>query len=115
MSRQALHSPPLSDEAGMITAQLQQLHKRLKQNPELAKLVPFAVQPRNQRDSDRFAKLLKYAGPDQETLSLLENDARRWHIDPSTFAMRSAPVHLSTSDPLVHLASRFLQLKHDDA
>lgn len=114
MSCQIPHSPLLSGEANEISAQLSQLHERLKQDAELAKLVPFSIQPRNQRDKNRFARLFSYTGPDKETLKLLESEALRWYDDPSSFALRSVPAYVPSSDPLVHLASRFLQLKHDD-
>ena len=105
----------LWNEANLITTQLMQLHDRLKQDAALAKLVPFSIQARNQRDRNRFTRLLSYTGPDQETLNILDKEKCHWHDEPYSFGIRPSIEHISTSDPFVHLASRFLQLRHDDS
>ena len=115
MAPHTLHSQPLENKASTITTQLRQLRDLLGRDAALAKLVPFSIQVRNQRDKNRFARLLSYSGPDQETLNIINMEKCRWHDEPSSFAVRSSIVHISTNDPFVHLASRFLQLRHDDS
>ena len=115
MPPQTLHSQSLENRASTITTQLRHFHDLLRQDAALAKLVPFSVQVRNQRDKNRFTRLLSYTGPDQETLNIINMEKYRWHDEPSSFAIRSSIAHISTNDPFVHLTSRFLQLRHDDS
>ena len=115
MALQTVRPQRLQNEADTITAQLRQLHDLLGRDAALAKLVPFSIQVRNQRDKNRFARLLSYSGPDQDTLNIINVEKCRWDNEPSSFAVRSAIANTSTNDPFVHLASRFLQLRHDDA
>lgn len=115
MAPQTVRSQSLENRASTITTQLRQFHDLLRRDAALAKLVPFSVQVRNQRDKNRFAKLLSYPGPDQETLNIFNMEKYRWYHDPSSFTVRSSIAPISTNDPFVHLASRFLQLRHDDS
>lgn len=109
------HDPTVADEAQEIGRQLRLLRDRLQKNPRLAKLVPFSVQQRGQRDRDRLKKLFDYDGPDKETLRLLRVSQNQWQNNPSSFEHSPAREIPATNDPYVHLASRFLQIKHDDS
>ena len=115
MSSSVTIDQQLAEEAQLVTAQLQLLHQRLHDNAGLARLVPYSIQQRGQRDRRRLGKLLTYKGPDFETRCILEQNARRWYEDPSSFGQPLSMVNFHTYDPLVYLASRIIQIRLDDS
>lgn len=109
------HDQHLEDEANRITAELRALHERLHSNAELARLVPFFIQQRGQRERNRLEKIYSCQGTDSETLWILQTQSQHWHKKPWLFGHLPTMVQTHTLDPLVNLASRFLQLRHEDS
>ena len=102
-------------EARMFTSQLTIIHRRLREDRNLAKLVPYVVQQRGERERNRVGKLSSYRGPDVETLSLLQDWGDSWYQNPFLFAYQPSMMASHANDPHERLVSRFLRLKHDDA
>ncbi len=77
-------------------------------------MIPYQVKRKGQKEIDRYNKLLRYKGPDEETIELLEKESYVWLQNPSSFWNRSSRPNLDNMDPQAQIVGCFLYTQIED-
>lgn len=99
--------------ADEMTSKLKEIDKKLSDDPELAKLVPYRITPRGANERARVAKALQ-SKICQDTVDVLHDNHERWMQDPSVFWTGPLPCSVNSPDPLVQIVARSLQTNSDN-
>jgi hypothetical protein len=77
----------------------------------------YTVKKKGGNDQTRMARLLKFRGPDDDTLAVLENNIDGWMDSPESFWTRppTRVMGLMNPPPQEEIVSLFIQTKRDDA
>lgn len=97
-----------------ITNILQQIHRKLAANPELAKKVPYTLYERGQNESKRYQSMLNYSGPDNETEALLEERSDVWSNNPEAFWNGTIGPSISSQLAEAHVVASFIRMDRRD-
>jgi hypothetical protein len=109
----------IQTSAARLDALLSEVQSLLDDNKTLAGNSSFLVKEKNAGDKARLANLMLYAGPDPDTVGLLEQNIEHWMADPEYFWKAehrkvSRVVASMYADPQVGIVSLYLDLLDDD-
>ncbi|KAJ9494700.1 hypothetical protein H2202_009776 [Exophiala xenobiotica] len=106
----------LEQTASRINSVLNDIRRAMESDARLGALVKYQLKEKGQNEQLRFAKLLKYEGPDAMTIQLLRSQQGEWVRDPYTFWSRGASPDISVlQQQQAHIIGIYLQAKCVDA
>ena len=97
----------------IVSDALQQIRALMYKNNELAKMIPFVVKERGQKEKSRFENLLDY-DLDQRTIELLNKHLDEWMAQPSIFENYIKSSQWALMNPWTRAASDHLETEQDD-
>ena len=94
---------------------LRDIRNLLSTRYDLAKVIKYDVRARGQNDRARFARLLHYQGPDDDTINTLTDCHDQWLENPMSFWIRPGPSFaFDWVDAQARIVGYYLQTKLDD-
>ena len=105
----------MAQVAARLTSVLAEVQQLLSNDEKLSKMVHYRVKERGANDKSRAEKVLRFQGPDPDTLALLRDhhDGRLEH--PASFWMRPLPLMINATDAQEEILCCYLQTMLDDA
>ena len=104
----------MAQVAARLTSVLAEIQLLLK-DEELSKMVQYQVKERGANDKSRVEKLLRFQGPDPNTLAILRDHHDEWLQNPAAFWVRPLPLLINPTDAQEEILGCYLQTMSDDA
>jgi hypothetical protein len=109
------HSHHVAQVAARLTSVLVEIQQLLSNDKKLSKIVKYQVKKRGANDKSRVEKVLRYQGPDPDTLALLRDHHDGWLQSPASFWVRPLPLMVNPTDAQEEILCCYLQTIRDDA
>jgi hypothetical protein len=109
------HSHHVAQVADRLTSVLEEIQQLLSNDEKLSKMVQYQVKERGANDKSRVEKVLKFQGPDPDTLTLLRDHHDGWLENPASFWVRPLPFMINPTNAQEEILCCYLQTILDDA
>jgi len=93
-----------------IRSWLQELYETQRRRPDLFQEIVHSVSLRGAQTAARHRKLMRFDGPDQDTLEMLTANAARWYRDPESFWYSDSFPSRLYADPGARVVGLFLDV-----
>lgn len=92
-----------------------QIYGILSERRQLMRSISFDLNQKGAKDQKRLEKLLRYPGPDDDTVRLLAEHADQWIKNPSKFWDRDQSPTMSELPATAQIISCFLWTESDNS
>src|SRR5271170_1698652 len=92
------HSHHVAQVADRLTFVLVEIQQLLSNDKKLSKIVKYQVKKRGANDKSRVEKVLRFRGPDPDTLALLRDHHDGWLQNPASFWVRPWPLMVNPTN-----------------
>lgn len=99
----------------MVTKILQSVNEVLNEDPEMKKEVPFTLAARGSKGQRSYQAILRYTGPDNETIFELQIQAPFWMQNPELFWRGQNRSNFSHLNPQAQIVGLYLSQRLSDA
>jgi hypothetical protein len=102
-------------KAARLNKLLYHIHKHVNEDEVLSRKLDHLVKKKGENDQIRMARFLKFEGPDDDTIAVLQNNLVGWLCCPESFWMRPQTIESSSMSPRAEIVKSYIQTKRDDA
>jgi hypothetical protein len=98
-----------------INLALKEIRDVLTAEDAISKQVKYQIKERGENDRRRLTRLFNFSGPDDDTRSVLWNNATEWLQCPGRFWSHPKYANLGTVPIEAQVVGSYIQTKRDDA
>jgi len=104
-----------NQRAAQINKLLSCIYKYVNEDELLLQRLDYLVKKKGENDRTRMTRFFKFAGPDDDTIAVLESNLARWLSQPASFWVRPQSLTSSVMSPRAAIVKSYIHTERDDA